>query len=201
VWVNVAQALEKATAASLAQIASQAAVKALFYTGEGFAALAGFNEGSAAAYFTAADEMAAVAAVAGTAGRLLNGAAGGGGSSNTQQLRNSSSNTGNQAGGGTSASGVQAFADGGLITAPVMGLIGEAGREVVLPLDDPQAKQTISEAIGGPGGGGIHFHLPHGSIISADVMQKFVAKMNKMVNRGQLRVQASDTLRITKRSA
>jgi hypothetical protein len=68
-------------------------------------------------------------------------------------------------------------------------MIGEQNRsEAVLPLEDPQAMKRIGDAIGSNGGGDVHFHLPHGSIISADVMQTFVAKMNKMVNRGQLNV-------------
>lgn len=200
---NVAKALEQATAQSLAQIASQAAVKAIFYTAEGFAALAGFNAGSASGFFTAAAEMAAVAVAAGVAGRALSGAASGGQSTNTQQGSTSNSNTTSQGGSGTSASGVQHFAEGGLVTKPTLAMIGEdSHKEAVLPLEDPRAMAEIGKSIGAAGGGGgIHIHLPHGSIISADVMQKFVGKMNKMVNRGQVHVQASDSFRVTKRSA
>jgi len=56
-------------------------------------------------------------------------------------------------------------------------------------------------AMGMGGGGGVHIHLPHGSVISADTMQKFVGKMNKMVNRGQLDLTASKSMRVNKRSA
>lgn len=73
---SVGAALEKALAQSLASISAQAAVKALFYTAEGFAALAGFEDTSAAQYFMAAGEMAAVAVAAGIAGHELAGAGG-----------------------------------------------------------------------------------------------------------------------------
>ena len=79
---NVVQALEKATAAALAQLAAQAAVKALFYTAEGVASL-WTNPAAANGYFVAAGEMAAVAALAGVAGHELAGAAGGGRSQKT----------------------------------------------------------------------------------------------------------------------
>jgi len=194
---NVVQALEKATAASLAQIAAQAAVKALFYTGEGIASL--FTDPPAAAgFFEAAGLMAAVAGVAGVAGHELAGAAGGG-SSNTEQGHTSQSNTGSSGGGSNNTVGVQHFALGGLITAPTLAMIGEQNRkEAVLPLEDPRAMKTIGEALGG-GGGNIHVHVA--GLISPDNLTKVVEKINKRVNRGQLHLNSSSTLRVTKRSA
>jgi len=181
-------------------------VKALFYTAEGFAELAlGITSSSATELFTAAGIMASVAGAAGVAGKALSGGGGGGSNNNnpgTQQGFNSGSNTGGPQRGGTSVTNVQHFAEGGLITAPTLAMIGEQNRkEAVLPLEDPQAMKQIGDAIGGGAGGGVHIHLPHGSIISADTMQKFVAKMNKMVNRGQLSVHSSSTFRTNKRSA
>jgi hypothetical protein len=196
------KALEKATASALASLASQALVKSLFYTAEGFAALAGYEESSASEYFTAAAEMAAVGAAAGLAAHAMSG--GGGGSSKSIYQNNSGgSNTSSAGGGGTSVVGVQHFAEGGLITAPTLAMIGEQSRtEAVLPLEDPSAMGAIGKSISeAGGGGGIHIHMPHGSIISADTMQKFVSKMNKMVERGQLNVKASSSLRVNKRSA
>ena len=199
---SMGKALEEATAKALASLASQALVKSLFYTAEGFAALAGFEESSASQYFIAAGEMAAVGAAAGVAARSM---AGGGGGSNTPsqfQNNNGGTNTTGSGHSGSSVVGVQHFAEGGLITAPTLAMIGEQSRtEAVLPLEDPRAMQAIGESIGAGGGGGVHIHLPHGSIISADTMQKFVAKMNKMVGRGQLNVKSSNSLRINKRSA
>jgi hypothetical protein len=203
---NVAKALERATASSLASIASQAAVKALFYTAEGFAALAGFNSGSAANYFTAAGEMAAVAGAAGVAGRALSGAAGGGGSSsnNQQNYAGSSSTSGSGLRGGTS---VRGFADGGLISSPTLAMIAEnpGSTEAVLPLDDEAAMSRIGASIarhgGGGGGGDIHLHLPGGMVVSPDSLGKFLSKVNRRVKRGQSTMLSSNSLRINKRSA
>jgi hypothetical protein len=198
---GVGRALEQATAQSLSTIASQAAVKALFYTAEGFAALASFNGASASQFFTAAGEMAAVAVAAGAAGRGLAGAASGGGSSNTQQLHTSNSNTTSSAGGGTSAVGVQHFATGGLISAPTLAIMGEgARREAVLPLEDPQAMRTIGQAIGAQAGGGnIHVHVA--GLISPDNLTKVVKQIDRMVSRNQVHLTSSNALRVTKRSA
>jgi hypothetical protein len=196
---NTVQALEKATAASLAQIASQAAVKALFYTAEGVAAIARYDYGSAGSYFTAAGEMAAVAAVAGIAGHELAGAGGGSSSNNHQQGHDSGSNTtqGNRSGG--SVVGVQAFATGGLFTGPTMALIGEAGREAVLPLDDDRAMSAIRDGVGS--GGDTHHHWNINGVISSDKLATVVKQISRMVDRGQVQLRASDSLRITKRSA
>jgi hypothetical protein len=197
---NVAQALEKATAASLAQIASQAAVKAIFYTGEGFAALAGFNEGSAAAYFTAAGEMAAVAAVAGVAGHELAGA-GGSGSGSTAQGHTSESNTGQGNRSGGNVVGVQGFAKGALITSPTLAIIGEDRNnptEAVLPLDDDRAMGKIREGLGN--NGGVHITV-QGHVIGTSDVVHLVKQINKAVNKGQAQLLSSNSLRVTKRSA
>jgi len=58
----------------------------------------------------------------------------------------------------------------------------------------------IREGLGGAGGG-VHFHLPHGSIISADVLSHLATKMSRAVARGQITLTSSNSLRLTKRSA
>ena len=195
------QALEKATASALASVASQAIVKALFYTAEGFAALAGFEDTSAGQYFAAAGEMAAVGAAAGLAGRALSGAASSGsGGGSTQQGHDSTSNTGssNRSGGSTVA--VQHFATGGLISDPVLAMVGEAHRkEAVLPLEDPRAMKEIGKAIGEHGGNTHHWHIE--GLVSPDNLGKVVKQISKMVDKGQVHLKASDSLRVTKRSA
>jgi hypothetical protein len=195
---GVVQALEKATAASLAQIAAQAAVKALFYTAEGVASLWS-NPAAANGYFVAAGEMAAVAALAGVAGHELAGAAGGSsGQGNNTQSHNSQGNTTQTNRSGGSLSGVQHFATGGLISAPTLAIMGEDNRkEAVLPLEDPRAMEQIREGIGG--GTTHHWHI--GGMISSDNLVKVVGKINKMVNKGQVNLTASNSLRLTKRSA
>jgi hypothetical protein len=155
-------------------------------------------QGQAAGYFTAAAEMAGIAAVAGVAGHELAGA-GGSSSSNTQQSANTNSNTGqsNRSGGG-SLVGVQAFAEGGLITGPTLALMGERGREAVIPLDDPSAQKELH---GAGVGGDVHHHWNINGMISADNMVKVAGKLSKMVSRGQVQLTASNSLRLTKRSA
>lgn len=201
---DVGKALEQTLAQSLAAMASQAAVKALFYTAEGFAALAGFEESSASQYFTAAGEMAAVAVAAGVAGRALSGAANGGGGGSTAQSHDSISNTGqsNRSGGNTVS--VQAFAEGGLVSGPTLALIGEKkNKEAVLPLEDPKAMEEIGKAIGAHGGGGgttIHLNV-HGGLIAESTIQRLCKQISKSVNNGKVKLVASNTLRITKKSA
>lgn len=63
-------ALRKLTAAVLAQVAQQAAVKSIFELAAGFASLF-FNPAEAAAHFTAAALYGSVAAVAGIGARII----------------------------------------------------------------------------------------------------------------------------------
>ena len=210
---NVAKALEKSVAQSLASIASQAAVKALYYTAEGFAALAGWEDQSASQYFMAAGEMAAVAGAAGIAGRAMSGGSGGSGgaggsgvnannpNSNNQvfQYGSSVSNTGSQAGSGRTTT-VQGFATGALITRPTLAMFAEKGPEVAIPLNDPQAKKAVNEALGGADGGTHnHFHINVNGMISPDNLSKTMKKMSRAVSRGQATLTASNSQRITKR--
>jgi hypothetical protein len=198
-------ALGQMAKSAIDSLAAQSISQALYWTAVGLADTAVGDAQGATDAFAAATLFGEVAAVSGALA-LAAGAGGSGKSSSsnpgTQQGFSGGSNTGGPQRSGTSVSGVQHFAEGGLITAPTLAMIGEQNRkEAVLPLEDPQAMGAIGEALGGAGGGGVHIHLPHGSIISADVMQKFVAKMNKMVNRGQLSVHSSSTFRTNKRSA
>lgn len=69
---SVGEALKKATAATLAQIAAQAAVKAIFYTAEGIAALF-LDPPAAAGFFGAAALMASIAVGSGLAAHAIAG--------------------------------------------------------------------------------------------------------------------------------
>jgi hypothetical protein len=208
---NVAKELEKATASSLASIASQAAVKAIYYTAEGFAALGGFEPQSAASYFTAAGEMATVAGVAGVAARVMSNASGGpggnGSGTNPSQLQNGQSNTSGSGSRGTvGITGVQGHADGALIMSPILSTFAENGPEAAIPLNDPRAMGHIGKAVAdamaahGGGGGGTTVHV-HGHVIGANDVAHLVGQINKRVARGQASLLSSNTLRITKRSA
>jgi hypothetical protein len=192
------QAMEKITADTLASVASQAAVKSLFYAAEGTALL--FTDPSASGdYFIASAEMAAVAAAAGVSARAIGGAGGSGGSNNFEQSHNSVSNTGQSNRSGGSSIGVQAFAEGGLITAPTMALMGEAGREAVIPLDDPMAQKQMRES-GVGGDTHIHFNV-HGGVIAESTIAQLCKRISKSVDTGKAHLTASNSLRITKRSA
>lgn len=47
----------------------------------------------------------------------------------------------------SSVSSILPFADGGLVTSPVVGLVGEAGPELILPLSRPQRMRQLSEEV------------------------------------------------------
>jgi hypothetical protein len=198
--------MEQATAQALASLASQAIVKALFYTAEGFAMLAGFMPGQASQYFQAAALMGGVGVAAGLAGHAMAGASSGGsGGGNPAQQTFGGSNTGGGVRGSVNISGVQKFADGGLVSGPTLAMVGEeqGKREAVLPLDHPDAMAKIGEAIAAAGGGGTqhHTHVNINGMISPDNLHKVIEQINHRVNRGQSRLLASDSLRVTKRSA
>ena len=97
---------------------------------------------------------------------------------------------------------IQHFAEGGLISAPTLAVMGEQNkREAVIPLDDPDAKRTIGEALG-ENGGGTHIHVEiKGGVIAADTISKVCQQINKRVNRGQAHLLSSNSLRVTRRSA
>jgi len=111
--------------------------------------------------------------------------------------------------GGTVAAGpvnkqnVQRFATGGLVTGPTMAMIGDsynksAGQnEAVIPLDDEGSISKIKDALGG---GGTHIHVNVKGLISGDNLNKVVQQINKRVNKGQSRLLASDSQRVTRRS-
>lgn len=195
------KAFEEATGKALESMAAQAATKAIFYTAEGLASLANIFGGQypASMYFAAAAEMGVIAGVAGVAGKALAGSGNSNGSNNSNaQAHTSSSNTGQENRSGGGASGVQMFAEGGLISEPTLAIMGEAGREAVIPLDDPQATKQMRDA---GIGGDTHHHWHIDGVISSDNLQKVVGKISKMVSQGRVNLTASNSLRLTKRSA
>jgi hypothetical protein len=117
-------------------------------------------------------------------------------------LHNSQSNTGSQAGTTTRPVGVQGFAAGALISAPTLAWVGEEHkREAILPLDDERAMTDIGEAVGKHGGsGGMHVHF-HGPVIGASDVANLTKTISKHVASGKATLTASNSLRLTKRSA
>jgi hypothetical protein len=56
--------------------------------------------------------------------------------------------------------GIRAFADGGIVTQPMLGLVGEAGPEAIIPLSQYNR-----------GGGDIHININGGLATSAEIGQ------------------------------
>jgi hypothetical protein len=178
-------------------LASQALVTGLFDEAKSYAAAAAFDYAGAAQYQSAADTMFIVAALAGgSAAALARSGGSGSSSSNTYQYNNGQSDSSNSAGSGRSNVGVQHFAEGGLITAPVKALMGEAGREAVIPLDDPNAQQTMKNA---GLGGDTHIHLNVKGLVSPSTLSKVCKQISASVARGQATLNSSSTFKVTKR--
>lgn len=197
---SFSSAMKKMTEDALASIASQALVKALFYTAEGFAMEAGFLAGNAALYFEAAGIMAGVGAAAGVAAHAMSG--GGSQTQSTLQANNSLNTSSNAPLRNGSSVSVQQFAAGGLVSAPTLAVMGESNRaEAVLPLEDPRAMATIGKAMAQYGGGGVTIHNHIEGVISHDVLSKVMKQMSKAVRNGRGELMASNSLRLTKRSA
>jgi hypothetical protein len=117
--------MEEVAKATLASLAEQAAVKAIFSLADGYADLAVFNYVGASAAFTAAELYGSVAAAATIAGRVIPSAQGGGGASAAGggSDRSSSGSGGSRGSGG--AMGTAANMGGNHLTVNVQGhLVG-----------------------------------------------------------------------------
>ena len=104
------------------------------------------------------------------------------------------------AGSGRSDVGVQHFAEGGLVTSPTLAMIGEGkSREAAIPLDDPEAMDTIGKAITSAGGGGSNHFRFHAPVIGASDVAELCGQISKRVARGQAHLNSSSTFKVTKR--
>ena len=189
------KAMEKATFEMLASMAEKWGA---FYLAKGIADI--WLDPAASA-----EELAGGLALEALGGVLSGlgprGGSGSTGSSNTQ-TQSSSSNTGGSQRGTIGITGVQHFADGGLVSAPTLAVIGETGqREAVLPLENAEAMARIGKAIAASGGGSVHHHLNVHvkGMVSPDNLTKVVGQINDRVNRGRMNLKASNTFKITKR--
>lgn len=81
------------------------------------------------------------------------------------------------------------FADGGLVTTPTLGMIGEAGPEVVVPLNDPQRAQELMTQTGlvnlaaGMGGGDMQVVVYLGTEQITDILDKRITRGFKQQGR------------------
>jgi hypothetical protein len=93
---------------------------------------------------------------------------------------------------------------GGLISAPTLAVIGEnpGQSEAVLPLDNEKAMARIGQSIANSGGGGgHHLHVNVKGMVSPDNLGKVISQINRRVGQGRANLKASDSFRVTKRSA
>jgi hypothetical protein len=208
---NIGAALKKATEAELEAIASKAMTQAIYYTGLGFAALAGFEEEAASNYFAAAAILGSIGVGAGVAAHAMGGgASGGSGGGGQNGIGNGSQPI--QTSGGTSqgqvtTTNVQHFAAGGLVTQRTLAMVGDApgggdASEGILPLDNPDAMDRIASAISERmGGSGLQFNTHvRGGVIDAGTLKSVMRQMSKRIRQGTGLLTSSNTHRITRRS-
>lgn len=199
-------AVEKAVASTLAGIAAQAAVYALFYLGRGLAEST-TNPAAAALDFHASAVMAETALVAGAAAvglSFVDGARSGGETSS--KTPNTVANDSNQALSPTAQGGspvVQRFASGGLVTGPTLAVLGETAsnsREAAIPLDNPEAVSAIVKALGGGKDGSqvVHQWNVRG-LVSPDTLSKVMKDMTRAGAKGRGRLTATNSSRLTRK--
>ncbi len=200
---SMAQAAKQLTEAMISQLEQYAEKKGVEALATGFDQLA-VGDPKATLSFESSALWFALAAAGAAAGGAMSGS--GGGSGSGRNSTNSASNPGgaqqtNSSGGSTSVTGVQKFAAGGLITGPTLAMLGEdssSPTEAVLNLDDETSMGKIRDSLGGSGGPQIHVHVK--GMISPDNLSKVVRQINQRVNNRQLTLQASNSLRTTRRS-
>jgi hypothetical protein len=193
------KAMTEATFKMIAQMAEQWGA---YYIALGMADL--FAPGGQA---IGAGEIAAglgLEALGGVLGGLGSRGSGGSNNASTTQAQSSSVDTGGSTRSTIGVTGVQKFAMGGLISAPTLAVIGEnpGESEAVLPLDNPKSMAKIGKSISDNGGGGsrdIHVHVK--GLVSPDNLNKVISQINRKVGQGRANLKASDSFRVTKRSA
>ncbi len=76
------------------------------------------------------------------------------------------------------------MATGGLVMRPTRALVGEAGREAVIPLDDPRSLAMIREAIGGGGGGTVvHLNVEGSVVHERDLWREGAREIERVLSR------------------
>jgi len=208
---SLGEALRESVAQALAAYAAQELVKAIIYTGEGFAALARYDYSGATNFFTAAAYAGAAAAAAGVAAHFLAPPQSSSGGTSTA--------AGSSTGGQISATqpeqapvqtvNTQRLGSGGLITQRTLAVIGDAAtgsgsqREAVIPVDDSRFMDAVAGGLAqrlGPSGNVTHVTFHVEGLVSADHLHKFVKKVSQSINKGSVRLNASNSLRVTRRS-
>jgi hypothetical protein len=205
---SLGAALEKSTSQVLAQLAAQAAVKAIYFTAMGIAEMAaGITSGTAAEWFTAAAEMGIVAGGAGAAGHAMAGGAAssssGSSASTTATVTPSTSTT--AAGPGPTSPNVPRLFSGAIVTQPTLAMIGDrqdggSQAEGVFPLGDPRAKQALMDAFGISGGGITNHNYNIQGMISTTDLAKFSRMVTRGAQTGRIRMTVTNSNRVTRRT-
>lgn len=210
---SLGSAIKDAVAKQLEAMSAQDAILALEMLARAAVAAATGDFYAAGQYATAAAIYGTVAVAAGGTAMAM-----GGGNSGQQ-----GSASGSTSGGGTSISGgntaavnptqatnVQRFGGGALVSKPTLAIIGDkkgsttqGAREGILPLDDPQAMQTMGAAIadamtasGNTTGGDVHIHIA--GLLSTDSLDKTIDNINDRVGSGK-RLHATSAGRVIKK--
>jgi hypothetical protein len=203
---SIGKAAEQAVEQELAALSKKALTQAIYYTGLGFAALAGQDYSGATQYFEAAGILGGIGVGAGIAAHSMGGGAGSesGSGSSSSGLHQAIQTTSATSQAPTNSMNVRSFEAGGLISAPTLAVVGDSGPsgEAVLPLDNDGAMARIAERIGqsGGGSGGNNFHIHVKGLVSPDSLGKVMRQISKKVKQGTGIMTASNTHRITRRS-
>jgi hypothetical protein len=190
---SAGQAVERAAAKAVAGVAQ--------HWGALFMARAGAdlfdNPPKAAAEFSAGVALLALAgALGGLGGSSVGGKGGGGNNANIDASK--VENKPVQSPG--SGINVPHLGAGGLVTAPMLAMIGEGrGREAVIPLDDPRAMQAVQRMFGGSGGGTQNHYYLDGFRFSASDMSKLTRQLTRAAQTGRARVTVATASRVTRR--
>ena len=201
--ITISQALRQVTAAIISEVAKQAEVEGAKNLAKAFSDLGDYDFSAAGHHFAAATAWFALGGgISMAAGAFAGGSATPGTAANPVNVTGTA---GAATGGPPKPVGgvnVQAFASGGLVTKPTLALMAEkpgTKGELAIPLDDPQAKQHIRDAVGGGHGDGNIIVNVQG-MISGDNLGKVIQKINQRVKKGQSSLTASNSHRITRRS-
>jgi len=74
------------------------------------------------------------------------------------------------------------LARGGLVTGPTRALIGEAGREAVIPLDNATGINALADAMTMAGGGGMTVNLTFNGVLDAkDAARMLRPELDRLV--------------------
>ncbi len=204
------RAMEDAVGKSISALGQYCQVQAMAHLAKAIGEW--WNGAASAADFAAAAEFEAAALACGAAGGLMSGAGGGGGGGSFASSHPGNGpvqTTGSSSQSPVTSTNVQHFAGGGLISAPTLAVLGDSPSggsqsEAVLPLENESVMGKLADSIasrmgGGGGMGDLHVHVK--GLISDDVLTKVMKKMSRKVSNGTGTLHASNTLRITKRSA